>query len=307
MDKLETKTFPLQVDDLSKESRTAVFAHATYDNIDRAGDICRPGMFTKSWQEHKADVKFCIDHDMAQKPGIVLDLFETKTQAMTKVKFGNYTLGNDTLEMLDMGVIDSASFGFKAIKAPKMEIKGKKIRELKEVYHGESTLAYGLPPINPLSKVVMVTKAMNDVALEIKALGVDEQSFLKQLLDGSHSNMEKAVNFSKNLDQKSDLYTWIMYYISRQADGISGMRDQLKWNSKEIKAMKDRADVLEKFCRNSNTSDDCIEHILQESKALNTLISQYDTADTHDDEPDASDENEVLTRIKLLTAQTSLS
>lgn len=313
MDKLETKTLPLKVDDLSKDSRTAVFAHAVYNNIDRLGDICRPGMFNKSWNEHKADVKFYVDHDPAQKPGIVLDLWETKTEALTKVKFGNYTLGNDIMEMVDMGVIDSASFGFKAIKAPKSFSSGKAIRELKEVYHGESTLANGLPPINPLAKVVLVTKAGNPL-FELKALGTDEQSFLKKLIDGTQSNLESAISFARNMDQNSDLYTWIMYYVSRQADGMSSLREQLKWGSKEMKAMTDHINKLENFCRKSTASDDCIQTIEAEVKATKDLISQCDTADTHDDEPDASDSGnatesdvDVLAQIKLLNAKILLS
>lgn len=199
-------------------------------------------MFTKSWSESKADVKFYMDHDAGQKPGKVVDLWETKAQAFTKVKFGNYTLGNDTLEMLLDGIIEGASFGFKAIKAPTLEIKGRKIRELKEVYHGETTLCNALPPINPESKVVLVTKAGEPLLFELKA----------------------------------------------------------------------RLDKLEKFCRNTTASDECIQKVLLEVKAINNLISQDDTADTHDDEPDASDndemdENAVLTQIKLLHAKTSLS
>lgn len=250
MDKLETKTLPLKVDDLNRDSRTAVFAHANYDNIDLMGDICRPGMFNKSWNEHKADVKFYVDHDPSQKPGVVIDLWETKTQALSKVKFGNYTLGNDMLEMVDMGVIDGASFGFKALKFEHKTIKGRKIRELKEVYHAESTLANGLPPINPLAKVILVTKAGEPLLLELKA------------------RMEK----------------------------------------------------LEKFCRNTKASDECIQKILLEIKAINTLIYQDDTADTLDGEPAASDDDnleqdgepdgltsQVLTSIKLLHAKMSLS
>lgn len=245
MDKLEYKTLPLKVDELSRDSRTAVIAHANYDNIDLLGDICRPGMFNKSWNEHKADIKFYVDHDPSQKPGVVLDVWETKTQAMTKVKFGNYTLGNDMLEMVDMGVIDGASFGFKAMKFNALSVKGRKVRELKEVYHGETTLANGLPPINPLAKVLLVTKAGEPLLLELKA----------------------------------------------------------------------RMAKLEKFCRDTTASDECIQKILLEVKAINNLISQDDTADTPDGEPDASDNDEmnegmessVLTQIKLINAKMYLS
>lgn len=314
MDKLEIKSLPLQVDDLSKDKRTAVIAHAAYDNIDLVGDICRPGMFNKSWAEHKSDVKFLIDHDNAQKPGIVTDLFETKSHAMTAVKFGNYTLGNDTLEMLDMGVIDSASFGFKAIKANKLEVKGKKVRELKEVYHGESTLCYGEFPINPETKIVSLTKSFSDLALELKALGGDEQSLLRNLIDGAHSSMEAAVNFSKTVDPKSDLYNWISYFISRQADSIGSMRGQLQWGTRDMKSMKERIVKLEKFCRDSSASDECIQTILLEAKALTDIVSQFDTADTSEiEKPAASAEgnttvsDEILATLKLLNLKAALS
>jgi hypothetical protein len=162
---------------------------------------------------------------------------------------------------------------------------------------------------------VLVNKAMSDFALEIKALNTDEQAFLKKLIDGSQTNMEAAINFARAMDQTSDLYTWIMYYISRQADSMSGLREQLKWGSKEMKAMKDHANKLEAFCRNSNASDECIQNILQEVKSLNIIISQDDTADTLDGEPDASvndemtedDQETILTQIKLFNAKMSLS
>lgn len=266
-------------------------------------------MFNKSWAEHKSDVKFLVDHDMSQKPGVVTDLWETKSHAITKVKFGNYTLGNDMLEMLDMGVVDSASFGFHAVKSNKMEVKGKKVRELKEVYHGETTLVHGDIPINPDAKIISVTKSFSGLELEFKSLKPNEQALLKTLVDGAHSNMESAVNFSKNCDPSSDLYNWISYYISRQSDAIGSMRSQIQYGSRDMKSMKSRVDVLEKFCRDSQASDECIQQILLEAKALKDIVSQFDTADTRDmGEPAASGEgsanqSDIVARLKLLNLQ----
>lgn len=312
VDKLEHKSIPLSVDDLSKDKRTAVFAHATYDNIDRVGDICRPGMFDKSWKENKSGIKLMVDHKPGKRPGIVEDVWESKSQAFTKAKFGNYTLGNDTLEMLEMGIIDTASFGFKAVKANKMEVKGKKVRELKEVFHPESTLVYETEAINPESKVVLVTKSLEALEMELKALSADEQSLLKTLINGSHSNMEAAVNFSKTIDPKSDLYSWVSDYIANQAYSIGGMRDRIRWGTQDMKSMQARAEKLEKFCRESNASDECIQTILQEAKALNNIVSQFDTANTHDDEPGVSEggnanDGDVLARLQLLNLKMSMS
>lgn len=314
MDKLEHKSIPIQVDDLSKDKRTAVFAHATYDNIDRLDDVCRQGMFNKTWQEHKSDVRLMVDHKKGQQPGKVDDLWETKSQAFTKGRFVNTTLGNDTLEMLDAGIIDTASFGFRAVKANKLEVKGKKVRELKEVYHGESTLVYETSPVNPESRILLVNKSLDGLALEVKSLSPDEQTLLKTLISGSHSNMESAVNFSKTIDPKSDLYSWISSYIANQAYSIGGMRDQVRWGTREMKSMGERAEKLYKFCRESSASDECIQTVLQEAKALENIVSQFDTAHTTPDmeEPGASGEgnateSEVITRIKLLNLQLSKS
>lgn len=245
MDKLEYKSIPLSLTDLDREHRVAVIAHATYDSIDRLNDISRPGMFNKSWNEHKGDVEFLVNHDRKMTPGVARDCFEDKAHGYTKVEFGKHTLGNDYLEMVDQGIVRDASFGFKAMKFAYLEVKGKKIRELKEVYHGETSLIHGMMPIHPESGVVLVKKATDPMLFELKA----------------------------------------------------------------------RLEKLEKFCRNTTASDECIQKVLLEVKAIYNLISQDDTADTHDGEPDASDSDEmneddqssILTQIKLIHAKTVLS
>jgi len=130
------------------------------------------------------------------------------------------------MEMTDMGIIKGASFGFAPIISRKTEMKGKTVRELKEVYHGETSLIHTLTPINPKAGVVSVTKAEEEWVLELKA----------------------------------------------------------------------HLETMEKFCRSSKASDECIKLIEQELKAAQTLISQYDTAYTPDEEPDVSvDGNGVAT------------
>jgi Caudovirus prohead serine protease len=158
----------LEVKDLNTNRRTAVIAHAVYDVMDRAypiPDISRKGMFNKSWHESKArgiedTMGFYINHDPLKQPGLVKDVWETENKAYTKVWFGNHTLGNDTMLMMDEGIIRDASFSFKAIKKDIREIKGKKVRELKEVLQGETSVVIGIPPVNPLAGVVSVSKAM---------------------------------------------------------------------------------------------------------------------------------------------------
>jgi HK97 family phage prohead protease len=158
----------LELTEMNRESRTAVIAHSVYDNIDRFKDIARRGMFTKSWKENKA-VDFLIDHQDGLKPGRVIGLFDDEKKAYTKVKFSDSTIGTDTMIQMDEGIITGASFGFYTVKANRIEVKGSKVRELKEVIHLETTVTRAITPVNPLAGVVKVNKADMEALHEFKA------------------------------------------------------------------------------------------------------------------------------------------
>lgn len=223
---MERKAIILELKDLDNNKRTAVIAHAVYDVIDKTGDISCRGMFNKSWKENKS-IDFLFNHEKNQIVGTVLRTFEDENKAYTEVKFGSWTLGNDVLEMADMGVLRGASFGYIAEKKEFVNIKGRKIRKLKEVYHGETSLLTD-SPANPLAGVVSLTKSLDDV---------------------------------------------------------------------ELKAMyQEQLDNMEKFCRDSNASDQCIKSILSEIENTKQFISQYNTAITQErsPEPAASVERKEL-------------
>ena len=164
---MERKSVTLELKDFSPGSRTAVVAHAVYDVIDRTGDISRKGMFTKSWQENPK-IDFLFNHKEDQIPGNAVKMWEDDARAYTEVKFGNWTLGNDVMEMAEAGVIRGVSFGYRAEKKNWIEVKGKRVRELKEVFHGETSLLTVLPA-NPLTGVVSLTKDAAGILLELKA------------------------------------------------------------------------------------------------------------------------------------------
>lgn len=147
-----------ELTEMNTEHRTGVIAHCVYDNIDRHKDIARKGMFNKSWKEFKG-IMFLIDHDPKQRPGLVINTYEDEKKAYTKVKFSASTLGTDTMLMMDEGIIKGASFGFYPLKINRMEVKGQRVRELKEVLQDETTVTYSIIPINNLAGVVKVTKA----------------------------------------------------------------------------------------------------------------------------------------------------
>ena len=50
--------------------------------------------------------------------------------------------------------------------------------------------------------------------------------------------------------------------------------------------------TMEKFCRETNASDECIIRILKEIEEAKSILLKYDTVDTHDDEQPISVSNE---------------
>lgn len=173
---MEVKSVALELKDFSPGSRTAIIAHAVYDNIDRTKDVSRKGMFSKSWQEYKG-VEFLFNHIKDKPVGPVLRTFEDDQRAYTEVKFGTWTLGNDVMEMADAGVLKGASFGYIATKASKIEVKGQKVRELKEVIHTETSLLTILPA-NPEAGVVTLVKAADRIE-EMKAHVLLMEKFIR--------------------------------------------------------------------------------------------------------------------------------
>lgn len=160
---MEHKSISFELKDLNLSSRTAIIAHAVYNNIDRTGDISTKGMFNKSWSEKKK-IDFLFNHDTKQIPGNVLRTFEDDEKAYTEVKFGAWTLGDDMIAMIDAGVIRGASFGYVTEKKEMIDVKGKKVRKLKEVWHEETSLLTATPA-NPLAGVVSLTKEQEGAML----------------------------------------------------------------------------------------------------------------------------------------------
>tara|TARA_R110000868_G_scaffold80943_2_gene229480 strand:- start:222 stop:926 length:705 start_codon:yes stop_codon:yes gene_type:complete len=231
---IEHKSIAFELKDMSKDSRTAIIAHAVYNNIDRVGDISTKGMFNKSWSEKKK-IDFLFNHETKQLPGSVIRTFEDDEKAYTEVKFGNWTLGNDVMAMVEGGVIRGASFGYITEKKEMVEIKGKKVRKLKEVWHEETSLLTSVPA-NPLTGVISLTKAD------------DIQNFIAEI--------------------------------------------------------KSHIEAMDKFCRNTNASDETIQAIMAEVKQSQELLSKYDTAATQQiTEPGASRNDSFYKQLLLLNAK----
>ena len=216
MKNLEVKSIGLELKDLNKGKREAVIAFAAYNNIDRTKDISRKGMFNKSWNENRDDIGFYKNHNPDLVPGKIVDFWEDDEFAYVKAYLGTHTEGEDTLRMMDEGIITKASFGYIPQKKNFIDVKGQHIRELKEVYWGETSVLTKLQA-NPLAKVRSVTKA-------------------------------------------DDFYN-------------------------DVIELKESIALMEKFCRDTTASDECIKSALKEIEQAKHILSKYDTANTEAGEP----------------------
>jgi HK97 family phage prohead protease len=269
----ERKDLILELKDVDTGKRTAIVSHAVYDNVDRAKDISRKGMFTKSWAEN-SDIPFYFNHDKNQSPGKVKRLYEDEKKAYTGVWFGNHTLGNDVMIMADEGVIRGASFEFAAIKKNYINVKNERVRELKEVLHSETSLLTK-DPCNPLAGVESLTKAF-----EQKQLTDIEKRTLMAIVSNDQATLENLISLSGQIGITDDLYSWISWNISRRADIMGDIRSQLRYNASQLGQLKSYCDKLEKFCKDTKASDEAIFTIQKELTETKELLSKYDTSDT---------------------------
>lgn len=295
---MERKCISLEVKDLDKDKRTATIAHASYDNVDRTEDISRKGMFTKSWDDGIEEISLYVNHDDTQAPGRVEGVFEDNKHAYTKAWFGTHTLGNDTLIMLDEKVIKWASFGYVATKSNNINVKGKAVRELKEVKHIETSVLTKMPA-NPKSRVVAVTKSMP----EIKALTQPEYAILKQIATMDNDCLKMMMTLAAEIDNTSDLYNWVLWQISRRADMMSAIRSELKWNAPEIKSIQDHIAICEKFVRDTKASDECIKAIsenIEEYKGILIALEASPVIESKDDK------SEFQKKLLLLSTKISV-
>lgn len=162
---MEYKSISFEVKDLNKKSRTAIIAHAVYNNIDRVGDISVKGMFNKSWSESKV-IDFLYNHNESKPLGNVIRNFEDENKAYTEVLFGNWKMADDVMEMIDAKVIKGASFGYNVIQKEYVIIKGETIRKLTEVKHIETSLLT-YQPANPKAGVISLNKSLSVKSLPL--------------------------------------------------------------------------------------------------------------------------------------------
>jgi HK97 family phage prohead protease len=265
-----TKAIDLSVKDIDLAKREAVIAFATYKSLDLDGDRSNRGMFDKSWKENMSIVRYFKNHNKNIAPGRILRLWDDDTHAYAQVKHGTHTEGEDVLKQLDEQIIVAASFGFDPIRYKDIKGKGKDFTEVKH-YEVSALTHWGA---HTDSGPVAVQKALIGPAFRLKQLSAAEQGLLNKIINNGIDNLQEAIAVAADLDTESDLYTAIMWMISRQAEIVGDVRSRLSWGMKE--ATGQQISKMQKFIRNSTASDECIKSV---QSSLNILLNKNsDTA-----------------------------
>lgn len=271
------------ITDVDLGKRTAVTAYATYGSLDRDKDRAHKGMFTKSWQEF-SDVRVFLNHDKTQAPGklsegsVTKSMWEDNNHAYAKMWFGTHTLGDDTLKMMDEGIITDSSYWMLPTKYAKNEAGGYNFTEvfLKEV----SVLTHW--GAHPESKIISVQKSAGEITVGdsvLKTLNSDEVAYLRQFVGSLNQNLLSLVSFSAGLPETSDIYTWVNSLIGDISYTVSRFKDRLVWGQKcwTPDELSQRLTKLKSFIKNTTASDDAINNVLKEAEELETFLMMEDT------------------------------
>lgn len=268
-----TKAIDLSVKDIDLAKREAVIAFATYKSFDLDGDLSNRGMFDRSWRESQGIVRYFLNHDKKQAPGKIEQLWDDENHAYARVKHGTHTVGDDVLKQLDEGIIVAASFGFDPIRFKDIKGKGKDFKEVKH-YEVSALTHWGA---HTDSGPVKVQKAVSGFNFKLKSLNQAEQDLLILLIGNGMNSIQAAIDVATQLEPDSDLYTFVMWFISRHAEIIGGLRSELRYGMKE--KMEGQIAKMQKFIRNTTASDECILSVKQ---SLNILLNKSsDTAFTN--------------------------
>lgn len=289
----------LTIKDIDMSKRTAVIAFATYGSLDRDGDRANKGMFAKSWQEGRSDIRFFKNHDKNSGPGKVEDFWEDDKHAYVKAYLGTHTEGNDMLIQLDEGIIVAASYGFLPVKERMTRIDNKGYDYKSVRWLEVSGLTHW--GAHPESTVRNVSKSYNPEIL--KELNEGEKNFLRQLLANRQEALRLCMNMADTVAEGDDMWSYVNELLGEQSYNIAWLKRRLEYGVKELEDIQDSIKVMERFVSSGKASDECIQQVQTELDNTKQLLSEFDTADTSAQDHStrtqsaSNDDNEFLKQV----------
>ena len=158
------KGIDLQFKDIDSNKGIVTGYFAAFNSVDSDGDVIEKGSFQKTITERgpegKQLIKWLLDHDKYKALGKIDVLKEDNYGLYYEGKVGRHTLGKDFMFMVEDGIINQHSFGYKTIKEQyDNQTKTNRIKELM-MYEGSSVQFLGANPNTPITGVKSLEDAL---------------------------------------------------------------------------------------------------------------------------------------------------
>lgn len=147
---MKTKGFDIGFKDADIQKGSVMGYFALFGNKDLDGDIIERGAFSKTIQERgpqgKKLIKYLLDHNREKVVARIDTLIEDEKGLYYEATIGSHSAGQDFLKMVESGLINQHSFGFKTIK--EQYDQSAKANRIKEVflYEGSAVQFLGANP-----------------------------------------------------------------------------------------------------------------------------------------------------------------
>ncbi len=145
---------------------------ANFGSKDHDGDIIERGAFEKTVSENgpmgTKFIKYLQDHDKHKAVGVFTELKEDSIGLYYEGKIGRHAAGQDYLLMVEDGIINQHSVGFKRIKQ-EVKSNAKYIKEIK-LYEGSGLQFWAANGNTPILGVKEISDMVNHLDLLNKGL-----------------------------------------------------------------------------------------------------------------------------------------
>jgi hypothetical protein len=166
---MEYKNIKLKPEEV--EGRTLVGYASAFGNKDRVGDTIIQGAFKKTLKERGDKVKVFYNH--YQPLGIPIKILEDNTGLYTESKISKTTRGDEVLELIKDGVIDTMSIAYEVINAT-ADKTGRILKELKLYEYGPVDMAANedavITGVKSLIEALKPTSISDKTVVELKTI-----------------------------------------------------------------------------------------------------------------------------------------
>ena len=207
---MELKAAPLLDGSVDMDARTFEGYASTWD-LDRVDDIIHRGAFAKSIQEGFPSGKIKVLWQHYDPLGMPLEMREDEKGLFVKARVSKTVLGDEALELMRDGVVDTMSIGF-SIPSGKSDIDERGIRNIREIKlmefspvtfpANEAAVITGVKQIKQALKngaSIDDVKALIESLDELKALLIKAEPVKSTRLDYEPSELEALMVDIKNL------------------------------------------------------------------------------------------------------------